>query len=66
MLGLAGAIAGLAARSQEFRKVDHDIDRFAQRYSQVAILFHFAVLQCRSSCNFGGSVMSGGAAAAGM
>lgn len=43
-----------------------DIDRFAQRYSQVAILSHFAVLQCRFSCNFGGSVMAGGPAAAGM
>src|SRR5260370_23058056 len=46
--------------------VDFDIDRFTRRYSQVAILFHFAVLQCRSSCNFGGSVIPGGSAAAGM
>ena len=46
--------------------VDFDIYRFTRRYSQVAILFHFAVLQCRSSCNFGGSVKPGGSAAAGM
>jgi hypothetical protein len=46
--------------------VDFDIDRFTQRYSQVAILFQFAVLQCHSSCNFGDSVMPGGSAAAGI
>ena len=46
--------------------IDLDIDRFAQRYSLVAILAYFARVTVPSSCNFGGSVMPGGSAVAGM
>jgi hypothetical protein len=46
--------------------LDRDIGRFAQQYSQVAILFDFAMLQCHSSAISVARSCRGGSAAAGI